>query len=63
MLPCPQGLLPLSGPHILPVSKDLRKSGSKRPECSPDPLYDHGQMLCHPLGLSFLISKMELDCL
>lgn len=59
MLLCPQRL----SYTPLPVSKDLRKSGSKTLRLSPELLYGHEQMHCHVLDLSLLVSKMELDYL
>lgn len=60
----------LKGCHIhpsptpTPISKDLRKSGSKMPRpLSPELLYDQEQMHCHVPDLSLLVSKMESDCL
>lgn len=49
--------------YTLPVSKDLRTSGSKETiRLSPEPLCDHEQRHCHGLYLSPL-SKMESECL
>lgn len=60
--PCHAALPSGAAIYTLPVSKDLRKSGSKTLRLSPEPLYDHEQMHCHVLDLSLLVSKMELDC-
>lgn len=50
--------------YTLPVSKDLKTSGSKKTlRLSPELLCDHEQMHCHVPDLSLLLSKMELECL